>query len=100
MSLLVRYVAKGTPEAGSGYQICRERDARGRFWLSDMPREGRQRQVLYPTEPRFRSEKSAADTKLEKTSLSAGGFLRVPYGYRTCLWLRDRPAIKLSHISL
>ena len=39
-------------------------------------------------EPRFRSEKSAADTKLEKTSLSAGGFLRVLYGYRTCKGLR------------
>ena len=30
--------------------------------------------------PRFRSEKSAADAKLEKTSLSAGGFLRVSVG--------------------
>ncbi len=26
-------------------------------------------------------------TKLEKTSLSTGGFLRVPYGYRNCLRL-------------
>ena len=39
-------------------------------------------------EPRFHSEKSAADTKLEKTSLSAGGFLRVPYGYQSLPWLR------------
>ncbi len=43
--------------------------------------------------PRFRSEKSAADAKLEKTSLSAGGFLRVPYGFGIGLWLHTRQAI-------
>ena len=71
--------------------------------------EGRHRQVLYPTEPRSRSEKSAADAKLEKTSLSAGGFLRVPYGYRSWRRLRyqragypfhpsESPVIRLSGI--
>ncbi len=45
-------------------------------------------------EPRFRSEKSAADAKLEKTSLSAGGFLRVPDGYQCGLWLRYQRAWK------
>ena len=54
---------------------------------------GRQSQLLYPTEPRSRSEKSAADAKLEKTSLSAGGFLRVPYGFGIGLWLHIRQAI-------
>ena len=59
---------------------------------------GRRRQLLYPTEPRFRSEKSAADAKLEKTSLSAGGFLRVPYGFGIGLWLHTRQAIiKISN---
>ena len=33
--------------------------------------------------PRSRSEKSAADAKLEKTSLSTGGFLRVPMEIET-----------------
>ena len=47
----------------------RERAASARFYIHK--------------EPRSRSEKSAADAKLEKTSLSTGGFLRVPYGYRT-----------------
>ena len=41
-------------------------------------------------EPRSRSEKSAADAKLEKTSLSAGGFLRVPNGFGIGLWLHTR----------
>ena len=50
-----------------------ERDARAGFHIHQ--------------ESRFRSEKSAADAKPEKTSLSAGGFLRVPYGYRSCLRL-------------
>ncbi len=53
-----------------------ERAASGRFYIH--------------MKPRFRSEKSAADAKLEKTSLSAGGFLRVSYGYRTGRWLRYR----------
>ena len=71
---------------------------------------GRRRQLLYPTEPRSRSEKSAADAKLEKTSLSAGGFLRVPYGYRSWRRLRyqragnpfhpsESPVIRLSGIN-
>ena len=34
-------------------------------------------------------------TKLEKTSLSTGGFLRVPYGYSRCLWLHNRQAMYL-----
>ena len=34
-------------------------------------------------------------TKLEKTSLSTGGFLRVPYGYRTRPWLRYWRAVHL-----
>ena len=51
--------------------------------------------ILNPTEPRSRSEKSAADAKPEKTSLSAGGFLRVPYGYRTRPWLRYWRAVHL-----
>ena len=42
----------------------REEAASGRFYIHK--------------EPRFRSEKSAADAKLERISLSAGGFLRVP----------------------
>ena len=54
--------------------------------------------ILNPTEPRSRSEKSAADAKLEKTSLSAGGFLRVPYGFGIGLWLHTRQAIiKISN---
>ena len=44
--------------------------------------------------PRFRSEKSAADAKLEKTSLSAGGFLRVSVGYRSGYGLRYQQAWK------
>ena len=37
-------------------------------------------------------------TKLEKTSLSAGGFLRVPYGFGIGLWLHTRQAIiKISN---
>ena len=52
-------------------------------------REGRLNQAIYPTKPRSRSEKSAADTKLEKTSLSAGGFLWVSYGYTAWFRLRD-----------
>jgi hypothetical protein len=58
---------------------CREGAARASFHIQQ--------------KPRFRSEKSAADTKLEKTSLSAGGFLRVSYGYGSWLWLHDRQAI-------
>ena len=54
---------------------------------------GRQKQAIYPTEPRSRSVKSAADTTLEKTSLSAGGFQWVPYGYMACSLLRDWLAI-------
>ena len=54
-------------------------------------------------------EKSSA-TKLEKTSLSSGGFLRVPYGYRSWPRLRyqragnpfhpsENPVIRLSGIN-
>ena len=64
-----------------------------RVGMLGLSRGGRRRQLLYPTEPRFRSEKSAADAKLEKTSLSAGGFLRVPYGFGIGLWLHTRQAI-------
>ena len=53
---------------------------------------GRRKQAVYPTKPRSRSEKSAADAKLEKTSLSAGGFLWVSYGYTACFRLRGCPA--------
>ena len=63
----------------------------------EKPRKGRRKQAIYPTKPRSRSEKSAADAKLEKTLLSAGGFLRVPYGYRS--WLRYQRAWDESHIA-
>ena len=59
--------------------------------------------------PRFRSEKSAAVLSPLKTSLSTGGFLRVPYGYRSWRRLRyqragnpfhpsESPVIRLSGI--
>ena len=50
------------------------------------------------TSPRSRSMENVADAKLEKTSLSAGGFLRVPYGFGIGLWLHTRQAIiKISN---
>ena len=52
--------------------------------LANGDREGAGRISFYiQQKPRSRSEKSAADAKLEKTSLSAGGFLWVSVGYRS-----------------
>ena len=64
--------------------VCRERAARVRFQTQRNPAPARRKaqRTLSPL----------------KTSLSAGGFLRVPYGFGIGLWLHTRQAIiKISN---
>ena len=73
-------------------------------------RGGRPGQLLYPTGTPLPLGEKRSGTKLEKTSLSTGGFLRVPYGYRSWRRLRyqragnpfhpsESPVIRLSGIN-